>query len=107
MPVRAQCAVRPLPSLWGVMEREAWIGPRLAPIHIGRCVVIGALGAVTRAEFGGSQFGSPGFGSRRGGGSPRLERFVSEDAKRAEGCQMALDVESVLDGGVYRQEALG
>jgi hypothetical protein len=32
-----------LPSLWGVMEREAWIGPRVAPIHIGVCVVIGAL----------------------------------------------------------------
>jgi hypothetical protein len=52
-------------------------------------------------------FGSPSFGSPRGGGSPRLERFVSEDAKRATGCQMALDVESVLDGGVNRQEALG
>src|SRR5271166_5420999 len=53
-------------------------------------------GAVTRTGFGGSQFGSPSFGSRRGGGSPRLERFVSEDAKRAAGCQMALDVENVL-----------
>jgi hypothetical protein len=65
------------------------------------------IGAVTRTEFGGSQFGSPSFGSRRGGGSPRLECFVSEDAKRAAGCQMALDVESVVDGGVNRQEALG
>jgi hypothetical protein len=35
------------------------------------------------------------------------ERFVSEDAERAAGCEMALDVESVLDGGVNRQEALG
>jgi hypothetical protein len=26
-----------------VMERKAWIGPRVAPIHIGVCVVIGAL----------------------------------------------------------------
>jgi hypothetical protein len=28
------------------------------------------------------------------------ERFVSEDAERAAGCEMALDVESVLDGSV-------
>jgi hypothetical protein len=35
------------------------------------------------------------------------ERFVSEDAERAAGCELALDVESVLDGGVNRQEALG
>jgi len=44
--------------------------------------------------------------SGRGGGSPRPERFVSEDAERAAGCEMALDVESVLDGGVNGQEAL-
>ena len=43
----------------------------------------------------------------RGGGSPRPERFVSEDAERAAGCEMALDVERVLDGGVNGQEALG
>jgi hypothetical protein len=44
--------------------------------------------------------------SGRGGGSPRPERFVSEDTKRAAGCEMALDVESVLDGGMSGQEAL-
>jgi hypothetical protein len=59
-----------------------------------------AQGAVTRTEFGCAQFGSPSFGSRRGGGSPRLERFVSEDAKRAAGGEMALDVEGVMNGGV-------
>ena len=64
-------------------------------------------GAVTRTEFGRSQFGSPSFGSRRGGGSPRLERFFSEDAERAAGGEMALDVEGVLDSGVNGQEALG
>ena len=42
-----------------------------------------------------------------GGGSPRPESFFSEDAERAAGCEMALDVESVLDGGVNGQEALG
>ncbi len=41
MLVHARCAVRPLLSLWGVMEREAWVGPRVAPIHIGVCVVRG------------------------------------------------------------------
>jgi hypothetical protein len=30
-------------------------------------------------------------GSGRGGGSPRPERFVAEDAERAAGCEMALD----------------
>ena len=64
-------------------------------------------GAVTRTEFGRSQFGSPSFGSRRGGGSPRLERFFSEGAERAAGGEMTLDVEGVLDSGVNRQEALG
>ena len=64
-------------------------------------------GAVTRTEFGRSQFGSPSFGSGRGGGSPRLERFFSEDAERAAGGEMALDVEGVLDSGVNGQEALG
>jgi hypothetical protein len=42
-----------------------------------------------------------------GGGSPRPERFVSEDAERAAGCDVALDIERVLDGGVNRQESLG
>ena len=38
--------------------------------------------------------------SGRRGGSPRPERFLSEDAERAAGRQMALDVESVLDRGM-------
>jgi hypothetical protein len=64
-------------------------------------------GAVTRTEFGRSQLEVPVFGLRRGGGSPRLERFFSEDAERAAGGEMALDVKGVVDGGVNRQEALG
>ena len=64
-------------------------------------------GAVTRTEFGPAQFGSPSSGSGRGGGSPRLIRFFSEDAERAAGGEMALDVEGVEDSGVNRQEALG
>src|SRR5271166_4799892 len=66
-----------------------------------------ATGAVTRTEFGRLQLEVPVFGLRRGGVSPRLERFFSEDAERAAGCEMALNVEGVVDGGVNRQEALG
>jgi hypothetical protein len=64
-------------------------------------------GAVTRTEFGRSQLEVPVFGLRRGGGSPRPQRFVSEDAERVAGCEMALDVEGVVESGVNRQEALG
>ncbi len=37
-------------------------------------------GTVTRTEFGRAQFAIPSSGSGRGGGSPRPQRFVSEDA---------------------------
>jgi hypothetical protein len=50
---------------------------------------------------------SPNSRSGRGSSSPRPEGFLSEDAERTAGCEMALDVESVLDGGVNGQEALG
>jgi hypothetical protein len=40
------------------------------------------------------------FGSCRGSGSPRPKGFLAKDTERAAGCEMALDVESVLDGGV-------
>jgi len=65
------------------------------------------VGPVTRTEFGPAQFGSPSSCSGRGGGSPRPERFVSEDAKRAAGGEVGLDVECVVDGGVNGQETLG
>ena len=58
------------------------------------------IGAVTRTEFGRLNIGEPDSDSGRGGGSPRPEGFFAEDAQRAAGCEMALDVESVLDGGV-------
>ena len=58
-------------------------------------------------NFGRVKIGSLSSGSGRSGGSPRPERFVSEDAEREAGCEMALDVERVLDGGVNRQESLG
>ena len=64
-------------------------------------------GVVTRTKFGRVKIGSLSSGSGRGGGSPCPERFVSEDTERAARCEMALDVERVLDGGVNRQESLG
>ena len=53
------------------------------------------------------RLGIPSSGSGCGGGSPRPERFVSEDTERVAGCEMALDVEGVEDSGVNGQEALG
>jgi hypothetical protein len=38
--------------------------------------------------------------------STGLEGFCSQDAVRVAGCEMALDVESVVDSGMHRQEAL-
>jgi hypothetical protein len=38
---------------------------------------------------------------------PWLERLLAEDAEAAARGEMALDVESVLDGGMNRQKALG
>jgi hypothetical protein len=49
--------------------------------------------AVTRTEFVRSKIGKPSSDSGYGGGSPRPERFVWEDAEHAAGCE----VESVLD----------
>jgi hypothetical protein len=64
-------------------------------------------GAVTRTQIGRAQSGGANLGSGRGGGFPCPERFVSKDAERVAGCEMALDVEGVEDRGVNRQEALG
>jgi hypothetical protein len=80
----------------------------LAVIHCGpiragsRSSSIYAEGVVTRTEFSGAQFGSANSGSGRGCGSPSPERFLSEDAERAAGGEMALDVEGVEDYGVNR-----
>jgi hypothetical protein len=38
---------------------------------------------------------------------PRLKRFAFEDAQRGAGCELGLDVEIVVDGGVNGQKALG
>jgi hypothetical protein len=65
--------------------------------------LISIVGAVTRTELGRWQFGSLSVGSRRGGGSPRLERFVSEDAECVAGDEMALDAYHMLaDNLPYR-----
>jgi hypothetical protein len=78
------------------------------PTKVDRIFSLSSIGgSVTGTEFGRAQSGSPSSGSGRGGGSPRLESFFSEDAERAAGGEMALDVENVLDSGVNGQEALG
>jgi len=49
----------------------------------------------------------PVWGSGGGDGSPRPQRVPSKGAECAAGCEMALDVEGVENGGVNRQETLG
>jgi hypothetical protein len=68
---------------------------------------LACTGAVTRTEFGRTKIGKPDSDSGRSGGSPRPESFRSEGPELAAGCEMALNVENVLDGGVNGQEALG
>jgi hypothetical protein len=69
-------------------------------------VVARALALSREPNLARAKIGSPNSGSGCGSSSPRLESFFSEDAERAAGCEMALDVESVLDDGVNGQEAL-
>jgi hypothetical protein len=64
------------------------------------------VGLVTRTKFGRSIFEGL-VRAQAAVAAHRLERFVSEDAERAARCEMALDVEGVLDGGMKGQKALG
>jgi acylphosphatase len=63
-------------------------------------------GVVTGTIFGRARIVSRTSGSGRRSSSPRPEGFLSQDAERAAGCEMALDIESVLEGGMNRQESL-
>jgi hypothetical protein len=63
-------------------------------------------GAVTPTWIGAALGLEGALTSGRGGGSPRPERFVSQDAKRTAGSEMTLDVERVVGGGMNGQEAL-
>ena len=76
--------------------------------HPGRVTAPGNVRtALSRApNLARAKIGSANPGSGRSSRAPRLESFHSEGAKRATGCEMALDVEGVLDGGVNGQEAL-
>ena len=56
---------------------------------------------------GGAKAGSASWDSGCGRSPPHLERFVSEDSERGAGCEMALDIESVVDDGVSGEETLG
>jgi hypothetical protein len=69
-------------------------------------IVVGWRALSREPNLARAKIGSPNSGSGCGSSSPRLESFFSEDAERAAGCEMALDVESVLDDGVNGQEAL-
>jgi hypothetical protein len=61
------------------------------------------IGAVTRTQIGRAQSGDHSSGLGSGSGFHVRNCFVSEDAERVGGCEIALDVE---DRGVNRQEAL-
>jgi hypothetical protein len=78
---------------------------RLATWRRGNCST--EDGAVTGTRSRGVKAGSFSSGSGGGRSPPRLERFVSEDSERGAGCEMALDIKSVMDGGVSGEEALG
>jgi hypothetical protein len=64
-------------------------------------------GLVTRTKFWSHEDWKSELTFSRGSSSPRPEGFLSEDAERAAGCEMALDVESVLDSGVNGEKTLG
>jgi len=66
-----------------------------------------AGGVVTGTIFGRVRIVSRTSGSGRRNSSPRPEGFLSQDAERAAGCEMALDIESVLEGGMNGEESLG
>jgi hypothetical protein len=57
-------------------------------------------------KFACAKNGKSSLASDGSGGSPRPERLLSEDVKGAAESEMALEVESVLDGGANGQEAL-
>jgi hypothetical protein len=59
-------------------------------------------GAVTPTWIGAARALKGPLNFRPRSGSPRPESVFSEDAERAAGCEMALDVKRVLDGGVNR-----
>jgi hypothetical protein len=61
---------------------------------------------VTRTKLARAKIGSPNSGSGCGSSFACPERFASKDAERVAGCEMALDIEGVLDDGVSGQEAL-
>jgi hypothetical protein len=56
-----------------------------------------------RAKFDHLKIGEPDSDSGRVGAPPCPEGFLAEDAECAAGCEMALDVERVVDGGVNGQ----
>ena len=64
-------------------------------------------GAVTGTLSRAAKVGSLSSGSGCGCSRPGLERFAAEGAERGAGCEMALKIESVVDGGASEEEAVG
>ena len=95
------------------LARQLIPRPRLKQAMTKRCLrKLGPLwvrrgGAVTGTRNGGAKAGSFSRDSGCGRSPPHLERFVSEDSERGAGCEMALDIESVVDDGVSGEETLG
>jgi hypothetical protein len=102
--MRAAKVVSPSPDVGLIALINSRIRRGTGLLLRGNSVGDPVAGTVTRTEFGRAQFAILSSGSGRGGGSPRPERFVSEDADRVAG---ALDLDCVVDSGVNRQEALG
>jgi hypothetical protein len=104
-------AINWLKAMYALSERAAFGPPLLrrsggikaraaeSHRHVGRCHA--------NQIWPAGKIGSPNLGSGCGGSLPRPESIFSEDAESPTGCEMALDVESVLDDGVNRREALG
>jgi hypothetical protein len=88
-------------------SQKRWYWPVVLHTRLRRQLAPAAGRALSREpNLARAKIGSPNSGSGCGSSSPRLESFFSEDAERAAGCEMALDVERVVDGGVNGQEAL-
>jgi hypothetical protein len=102
----ATVSQRAVSGLFLGMTANGFTRAASAPACPRRRLGICADGAVTGTRIGGVNLGSFSWDSGCGRSPPRVERFVSEDSERGAGCEMALDVESLVDGGVSGQEAL-
>ena len=90
-----------IPIALAALEQKKWRGH--TPTHSDR----DSSGAVTGTLSRAAKVGSLSSGSGCGCSRPGLERFAAEGAERGAGCEMALKIESVVDGGASEEEAVG